>query len=400
MAIEKLPAVNNTFGALQSQNSVSVESGVRKFTDPNPPTISWLKHTSRREHRSNNSPDSGGFRNESYYRRFVAKFTRAQSSIHPNRFLKQNTWRIPFQGANGAALASYFPGFWNSVTACDKDENLLNECVTRALLKIADGKATIGTSLAESKKTFGHLSETSIQLLTAYRHARRGRWTAVGDSLGLTKRQVLSGRFPANRWLEYQYGWKPLLNDIDSIYGVLQGSLKNDNFYLKGRASQSRRGSLSGTTVDDGITMLKSSQAEQTCTVRLVGKLDSPRWRQASQLGLINPLAVAWEVVPFSFLLDWFMPVGNVLEALTARAGLSFVTGGQTFCTGGSTSYEGMSSNKGHSRLSHLEFKIFEHSRIPYYYWPKPMVYVRDSPFSTTRSLSALALWRTSIKER
>lgn len=44
---------------------------------------------------------------------------------------------------------------------------------------------------------------------------------------------------------------------------------------------------------------------------------------KANQLGLINPATVAWEVVPFSFLVDWFLPVSRFLESQTDTLGLS-----------------------------------------------------------------------------
>jgi hypothetical protein len=38
-------------------------------------------------------------------------------------------------------------------------------------------------------------------------------------------------------------------------------------------------------------------------------------------LGLINPAVVAWELVPFSFLVDWFIPVGKFLDSWTDQLG-------------------------------------------------------------------------------
>jgi hypothetical protein len=49
--------------------------------------------------------------------------------------------------------------------------------------------------------------------------------------------------------------------------------------------------------------------------------LTNPNLGLASRMGLVNPLSIAWEVVPFSFVVDWFLPVGNFLENLTSLAG-------------------------------------------------------------------------------
>jgi hypothetical protein len=33
-------------------------------------------------------------------------------------------------------------------------------------------------------------------------------------------------------------------------------------------------------------------------------------------LGLTDPLSVVWEIIPYSFVVDWFLPVGTYLENL------------------------------------------------------------------------------------
>jgi hypothetical protein len=40
-------------------------------------------------------------------------------------------------------------------------------------------------------------------------------------------------------------------------------------------------------------------------------------------LGFINPISVAWALVPFSFIVDWFVNVQQVLEQFTDFAGLT-----------------------------------------------------------------------------
>jgi hypothetical protein len=44
----------------------------------------------------------------------------------------------------------------------------------------------------------------------------------------------------------------------------------------------------------------------------------------AAQLGLLNPENVAWELLPWSFVIDWFIPIGQYLDA---RAVSSCVAG-------------------------------------------------------------------------
>jgi len=41
--------------------------------------------------------------------------------------------------------------------------------------------------------------------------------------------------------------------------------------------------------------------------------------------GLDNPLAIAWEVVPFSFVVDWFLPINRYLKNISALNGLELI---------------------------------------------------------------------------
>lgn len=46
--------------------------------------------------------------------------------------------------------------------------------------------------------------------------------------------------------------------------------------------------------------------------------------------GISNPALLAWELLPYSFVVDWFIPVGNYLQNINASAGLRFVKGFRT----------------------------------------------------------------------
>lgn len=40
--------------------------------------------------------------------------------------------------------------------------------------------------------------------------------------------------------------------------------------------------------------------------------------------GVINPAAIAWELIPFSFVVDWFIGVGDYLNNYTALSGITW----------------------------------------------------------------------------
>jgi hypothetical protein len=60
-------------------------------------------------------------------------------------------------------------------------------------------------------------------------------------------------------------------------------------------------------------------------TVRALASADNPLSLQASQLGLDNPALLAWELLPYSFILDWYIPVSGFLQNANILADFDIV---------------------------------------------------------------------------
>jgi hypothetical protein len=58
-----------------------------------------------------------------------------------------------------------------------------------------------------------------------------------------------------------------------------------------------------------------------------------------SQSGFTNPVSLAWELLPFSFVVDWFLPIGPYLESLDSWGGLILLDGCETTFSRGSMDY-------------------------------------------------------------
>jgi hypothetical protein len=284
-------------------------------------------------------------------------------------------------------------GRWNS-TLCNFDSNLKNQVHVQVLNKLQGQKAQLGVAILEARKTYNMLASTTIQVLEAYHAARVGNWWRIPRILGMDRRRVLTGKFPANRWLEYQYGWKPLISDISDIYKTLQEDLEKA-LLVSAKSASTREYSDNYTNADIHVEW----KHEELCFSRIDAKLNPGNMLTAVKLGLVNPASIAWELTPFSFFLDWFMPVGNVLEATTATAGLTFVSGStskraQASCKVSAVRYPSFPSWPLVSAgAMHAERFGFEREVL--YDFPFPKFYVKPNPFSTTHTLNALALWRS-----
>jgi hypothetical protein len=126
----------------------------------------------------------------------------------------------------------------------------------------------------------------------------------------------------ANNFLEYHFGWEPLIRDIHDAADVVNNPLKTFE-RAKGKGPSTYyvpNYTNIGGSVFDTTTYLYKYAAYQGGRVQ---SITSGIAHTLDQFGLINPLSIAWELVPFSFVVDWFVNVGDVLASYSDFAGIT-----------------------------------------------------------------------------
>lgn len=182
-----------------------------------------------------------------------------------------------------------------------------------------------GAGLAEMNESLQMIARRASQLYKAFKAAKRLR---AGKALTDLKDAF---RPPKGGWREYakrtggayleeHFGWAPLIQDVHDAIETLQNPIPKIRIQGSGSAQWSRL-----KTGGPYYAWLGGGKATMRCRSSAYVQLDNPNLHLASQLGLINPLSVAWELVPLSFLIDWFLPVGSFLESLTDFAGVTLL---------------------------------------------------------------------------
>lgn len=176
--------------------------------------------------------------------------------------------------------------------------------------------------LRTRKESIDMISENAWKIARALSNLKRGRFKQAARSLGIDQPKKPRGLDVPSRWLELQYGWLPLLSDIyaigNDIFRVPTFKVRttfHDNVFNRTRVQSSEPYGYLDSTFEC------SDHYRHTLVTRFT--VDSDFVTTMDNIGVLNPLLVAWEAVPFSFIVDWFIPVGDWLSSLSALNGLN-----------------------------------------------------------------------------
>lgn len=192
--------------------------------------------------------------------------------------------------------------------------------------KVKDMKVNVAQAFAERQQTIDLFTSTASSIARAISAARKGNMKQAAKALGIKNPKSDKGKDLAQKWLALQYGWKPLLSDLT---GAVEHIASKEfppvlKFHGVGRAHNSALRHVTQGTCEIIATEL---QYESKATVVLEYYAGNQTSRTLSQLGISDPLLLAWELLPYSFVVDWFLPVGAYLSRLCYDNGLNFKSG-------------------------------------------------------------------------
>jgi len=200
----------------------------------------------------------------------------------------------------------------------DYDQDLTDQTVARFYEKSIEMKANIADLYRTRAETVDMISDNVIALANSYRSLRRGDFRRAARFLKVHPRNPVSKDI-AGRWLELQYGWLPLLSDV---YNLCEDKPTISGWKRVHRVVDRSIPEYVSMETDAIAYTVTRCELHNRCTVGAFLTVKDSAVRRGSEYGLTNPALLAWEAIPFSFVVDWFLPVGSYLEALTALEGL------------------------------------------------------------------------------
>lgn len=201
----------------------------------------------------------------------------------------------------------------------EMEQKINDIAIARCIEKVKEAKVDLLTLWAERQKTADMLRHRLMQSYFALRAIKKG-------DLSKAIRIIKNGKQPkslraSDMWLEFIYGWSPFLSDIEKLC-KMEPPIPDRNIrepFGKNLSFSENLSPKNPRTSPDSISIYKG-KVNAVCFLQV--EIDTPFIVSASQLGLTNPLNTLWEIVPFSFVIDWFIPIQRYIEQYDALDGI------------------------------------------------------------------------------
>lgn len=299
-------------------------------------------------------------------------------------------WNSEGVGYDSGKIKNTSFSFWSLPNAAQVYANAYNLAYENLQGQLGDtaGWAENFAQIGKSRQMF---VERSVQAANFFGNMRRGMFHHAAKALRTpVPSRVSHKKALSQNILEFEYGLKPLISDLQSSLGVMTSDVHPRR--IIGRSNDY----IQVVTVNSGFGYFEKTVSKGKVGVRIYAdvKILNPNLFLGQQLGLFD-LALPWKLMPFSFIVDWFVNVEQVVSSLGDGFAVTMTNGHYSWKGESSTNRETRTeyqiSGWNHSAGSSRHITAVEHSRTMGI--PGPSLIVKPfRGFSIQRGIQAISL--------
>lgn len=181
------------------------------------------------------------------------------------------------------------------------------------------------TELAEGRETLAFLSgkvDEAALHLTGLAHKDENAWKKTRLHLNISAKAMLKSTDKAirrlgGRWMEYRYAIMPLIYSMSDYHELL---LHRSEVYKTDRKTE--RVTLTDDSVPSSLTgsrgLYDTFAGDALIRTTVKTAYNRGALQRVFSNTFFNPFKTAWELIPLSFVIDWFVNVNDVITSATS----------------------------------------------------------------------------------
>lgn len=187
-----------------------------------------------------------------------------------------------------------------------------NKLLQKLADKVRHHSFNLAVNVAQYKQVHSMSLDALKRIGLAALDTKRGNFTSAIGRFRVSSRgkKSFAKKDLSGRWLELQYGWLPLIGDVYEAAKAYESFTAVRSERITAAIGNHWKYDSSPSPLNWEANT--SSFAQRRIIAELTEDISSPR-----SLGLYDPLSVVWEVLPWSFVVDWFVPIGAYLDNLS-----------------------------------------------------------------------------------
>lgn len=200
------------------------------------------------------------------------------------------------------------------------------------------------------------------------------------------KNEVFILRQISDVFIAWRYAISPIMSDLAATAEILSAPPAEEfTSYRKSGVRRVVRRPDKSSWRRIGFT------GTERCTVQFTARVENRNLALANQLGFTNPLYWAWDNTPWSFMVDWFLPIGTFIESFTAELGFEFQNASVTRTMKGDVSLDCDYTAAQSRRFTGTGWYTYK-ERVLSHSLPMPMAIPYGNGLNLPRAQNALAL--------
>jgi len=206
---------------------------------------------------------------------------------------------------------------WNYPAVPAIDDSIIAEAITEAWSKVSLTDTLALATAAEMSKTLEFLISIFRRAWKIFRALKKFDVKALKGEL--------NPKELAQRYMEARYALRPLMYEVRNTLEAVadKAPLRYSTFRaFKADLAIVTTPNFDARTVANDYSLTGTAQANRSLEVRSGVLAFVKRFGALERFGTADILQTAWELIPFSFIVDWFFQVGKLVSAWSPKIGL------------------------------------------------------------------------------